>query len=105
MAGNNVLNDEELSGVTGGWHLSSDETKSLRAGEILILEDTFGKNWAKVRYLGQYRDPGYFSVLELKVEIIDLYGHGAVNSSLYGQVHIGDVIWVQRTDADFPSRA
>ena len=97
------LTDIEMDKVNGGSHLSSDEVKSLVPGQILIIEDCmFDLDIAKARYTGNWRDPGTFSMLEVEVEILEVYEEFRT----HGQIaKVGDVVWISRWCADFPERA
>ena len=97
------LSDIELDAVNGGSHLDADEVKALVAGQILIVEDCmFDLDIAQGRYTGNWRDPGTFSMLEVEVEILEVYhefrSHGKT-------VQKGDIIYISRWCLDFPSRA
>lgn len=97
------LSDIDLNAVSGGSHLGADEVKALVAGQILIVEDCmFDLDVAKGKYTGVWRDPGTLSMLEVQVEILEVYeefrSHGKV-------VQKGDVVFISRWCLDFPERA
>lgn len=68
------LSDIELENINGGGHLSSREVKDLAAGQVLVIEDClFDTDLAKGVYTGNWRDPGPLSMLEVEVEILEVY--------------------------------
>ena len=107
-----IISEDKLEAVTGGSHLSSNETKSLIPGQQLILENNFGTDIALVSYEGELRDPGMTDMLQAKVRVIQIYDkgilkHGDTFSSWAGEraLEVGDVIYVSRYYLDFPERA
>lgn len=105
MTDNNKLNDEDLKKVDGGTHLSSDEVKSLVKGQILIYEDDNGWDQAKVEYLGEWRDPGIFGMLEIKVRFLEVFHGEYIDLGYHEYIHVGDEMWISRWFFDFPERA
>ena len=71
-----IISEDKLDAVTGGSHLSSNETKSLIPGQQLILENNFGTDIALVSYEGELRDPGMTDMLQSKVRVIQIYDKG-----------------------------
>ena len=99
------LKDEELEKVSGGSHLSSDETKALQYGDILIIENDLGINLGYCTYLGEYSDPGFGHLLQIKVEINKIYNASGTAKLGAVTLHEGDKTWLSRWDVDFPNRA
>lgn len=106
MSEKELLNDEQLEGVNGGSHLSSSEVKGLKKGQILTIENDVGENMAACEYLGEYRDPGFGSMLELHVKVLYLYTYHQ-KWFTYGHDDIvpGYTTWISRWFLDFPDRA
>lgn len=105
------LNKQELGKVTGGTHLSPENVKELKAGQLLIIEGLYNYNVALAEYLGEWRDPGIGSMLQLKVRIIEIYDQvwrkGDTLSAVTGGVRLqpGDVIYASRWNLDYPEKA
>ena len=97
MPDKKVINNEDLSKVNGGTHLSEEEVKNLANGTILIVEGVFGENLAKVEYLGEWNDPGVFFLM-LHVKYLEIYDDD-------NEHKIGDEVWLPRYLLDFPYRA
>lgn len=97
------LNDVDLEKVSGGSHLSSDEVKSLKAGQKLVIEDClFDLDVGLGEFTGNWRDPGTLSMLEVEVKVLEVYTEFRVSGKI---VQVGDVIYVTRWVVDFPERA
>lgn len=105
MAQKELLNDEKLEKVTGGSHLSSGEVKGLQKGQILTIENELGKNMASCEYLGEWRDPGPTSMLEVHVKVLYLYTYDQTWLNDDHGVEPGNEIWISRWLLDFPDRA
>ena len=100
------LNDRELEKTEGGSHLEMEELEALEYGEILIHEDAFGRDLAKVKYLGEYRDPGFLKYMEVKVEILEIFNDdGYLRETTYGYMRVGDIVWISRGDLNLVSKA
>ena len=106
------IREEQLDEVTGGTHLTPDELMNLKPWQELIIENNFGQNIARVQYLGEWRDPGAGSMLQARVQVLQIYDrgtmlHGDTFSSWVGERRLapGDKIYVSRYYLDFPYRA
>lgn len=99
------LKDEELEQVTGGTHLSSDETKALKAGQVLIIEDGGGVNLGECTFLGDIYDPGGWYYLQVHVKITKIYNPSGTFELRGDTYREGQTVWLCRSDVDFPERA
>ena len=101
-----ALNDAELEKVVGGNHLSSDEVKSLAAGQMLMIEDDFGNNLAEAEYTGDYYDPGSVFMLRCLVRVTRVYSPTRTFSvSDRTNIKEGDMIDISRYNLDYIWRA
>ena len=101
-----ALNDDELEKVVGGNHLSSNEVKSLSAGQMLMIEDDFGNNLAEAEYTGSYEDPGAIYMLRCWVRVTRVYSPTRTFSvSDRTNVKEGDYVSISRYNLDFIDRA
>ena len=99
------LKDEELEKASGGLHLTSSQAKSLKYGDLLVIEDAFGLNLGECISLGEYNDPGGIHPLQIQVRITDVYDPSG-SFTLHGiSYRVGNVVWLRRIDVDFPWRA
>ena len=111
---NKEIKDVDLQQIYGGTdndtklgsHLSSQEVISMEKGRILIIENGFGLDLAKVEYLGVYRDPGTLYAYECKVKVLEIFnGEYIYDGVHYRYVYVGGETWVSRMDLDFIERA
>ena len=97
------ISDLEMENVNGGSHLSSDDVKNLVPGTELMVEDCmFDTDLAKGIYTGNWRDPGSTSMLEVEVEITEIY-HAFSSHGINAEV--GKKLFISRWCVDFYERA
>ena len=101
------IDETNFSNVNSGSHLGSKEVQDMKVGKILVIEDDIGQDLAKCVYMGEYINPGYFSMLKCTVKLTEVYHENTLRDLVYDDLYnddrikmpfpkVGDVVSISR---------